>query len=239
MKLLATVISSAEAKLIADLVDLIDVKDPSKGPLGAAGLVTVHSIRSAVGSHAPLSVALGELDPNNVGGTVELGRLMAGAGATMLKVGLSNIKEQTALKTLTELKKALSDKVAVAAVAYADGDELGFFPYFALPGIAKDAGLDGIMLDTYTKGENKSLLDYISSSYIKTIIDEGKNLGLKTALAGGLDLQHIDEISRISPDWIGFRAAITTEGVREKIGIDRSKVNKLKMMIRLAAKKNP
>ncbi|MDH5639121.1 MAG: (5-formylfuran-3-yl)methyl phosphate synthase [Nitrospinota bacterium] len=237
MKMLGTVVSGAEAKLVADLVDLIDVKDPSKGSLGAPDQVTVHNIRMAIGSQGPLSVAMGDIDPENPHAVVELGRLMAGAGATMLKVGLTTVPEEVVAKTLGELKKAVSENVQVAAVAYADAENHGFFAPARLPILARDTGLDGIMIDTFTKAPDQSSLDYLSEEIIKTIFDEARKLGLRTALAGGLDMEHIDEVVRAKPDIVGFRTAITSEGEREKSGIDRSKINKLKMRIRIAVKK--
>ena len=237
MKILATVLSSAEARLVADLVDLIDVKDPSKGSLGAPDQVTVHNIRMAIGSQGPLSVAMGDIDPQNPHATVELGRLMAGAGATMLKVGLATVSEETAVSTLSDLKKAISGNVQVAAVAYADAEKHGFIPPASLPSIASEAGLDGVMIDTYTKAPDQSSLDYLTVEFIKSIFDEARKMGLRTALAGSLDMEHMDEVVRTGADIVGFRTAITTEGEREKTGIDRAKIGKLKMRIRLAVKK--
>jgi len=237
MKILTTVVSGAEAKQVADLADLIDVKDPSKGSLGAPEQVTVHSIRTVIGSQCPLSVAMGDLDPENTHAAVELGRLMAGAGATMLKIGLTSIQEEKAIEALSELKNALSDNVQVAVVAYADAENHGFLPPSALPRLAKTSGLYGIMIDTYSKLPDQSSLDYLSEEIIKEIFVEAKGLGLRTALAGGLDMEHMDEVARAAPDFVGFRSAITSEGEREKSGIDRAKINKLKMRIRLAVKK--
>jgi len=227
MKFLATVVSGAEAKIIADLVDLLDVKDPSTGAMGAPGYAAVRGVRSVIGGQSPLSVALGDVDADNVLAVVELARLMAGGGATMVKVGLSKINQDTALGVLI---------ILVSAVAYADGDRMGFFPAFALPGVARDAGIDGIMLDTFTKGDGKSLLDHLSPEFIQSIIGEAKKLGLKTALAGSLDIKHIDPIAQINPDWIGFRGAITMDGIRQTSGVDRAKANKIKTHIKLAMK---
>jgi uncharacterized protein (UPF0264 family) len=236
MKFLATVVSGAEAKIIADLVDLLDVKDPSTGAMGAPGYAAVRGVRSVIGGQSPLSVALGDVDADNVLAVVELARLMAGGGATMVKVGLSKINQDTALGVLIDLKKAMPKNILVSAVAYADGDRMGFFPAFALPGVARDAGIDGIMLDTFTKGDGKSLLDHLSPEFIQSIIGEAKKLGLKTALAGSLDIKHIDPIAQINPDWIGFRGAITMDGIRQTSGVDRAKANKIKTHIKLAMK---
>ena len=46
--------------------DLIDVKDPPRGPLGAAHHETVAAVLSAVNGAVPVSAALGEWTPNAV-----------------------------------------------------------------------------------------------------------------------------------------------------------------------------
>jgi len=236
MRLLVTVLSSAEAKQIADLADMLDVKDPSKGPLGAPDHVVVHSVRSAIGSQSPLAVSLGEVG-EDVSSTVELARLFAGAGATMLKVGLSDISQEAAQANLAALRASISANVQVVAVAYADYEERNFFPPFSLPGVASEAGLSGIMLDTFDKDSNKSLFGFMEAGFIRAIIMDAKGNKMITGLAGKLDMEDIDTAAASGADWIGFRSAIASEGAREKIGVDRSKLNKLKMRLRLASKK--
>src|SRR5437667_9340081 len=44
--------------------DLVDVKEPSRGPLGMAEAEVVGGVIAAVGSKVPVSAALGEWSPN-------------------------------------------------------------------------------------------------------------------------------------------------------------------------------
>lgn len=61
-RLLVSVRSLVEARLaVAAGVDLVDIKEPARGSLGAASLVTIRSIVEALADRAPLSCALGEL----------------------------------------------------------------------------------------------------------------------------------------------------------------------------------
>ena len=61
-RLLVSVRDAQEAEIaLASGVDLIDVKEPSRGSLGAADAATLAAIARCVDGRAPLSAALGEL----------------------------------------------------------------------------------------------------------------------------------------------------------------------------------
>lgn len=60
--LLVSVRSAAEARAaVAGGADIIDVKDPSQGPLGMAATATMHDVARVVAARRPVSLALGEL----------------------------------------------------------------------------------------------------------------------------------------------------------------------------------
>src|SRR5438270_12690933 len=61
-RLLISVRNLQEARLaLAGGADLIDIKEPSHGSLGQACASVISEIASTVGTHKPLSAALGEL----------------------------------------------------------------------------------------------------------------------------------------------------------------------------------
>ena len=61
-RLLVSVRDAAEAEAaLAGGADLIDVKEPSRGPLGRADAGVIRYVVKAVGGRAPVSAALGEL----------------------------------------------------------------------------------------------------------------------------------------------------------------------------------
>lgn len=62
-RLLVSVRSAAEASLaLQGGAAIIDIKEPARGPLGRADRHTMHAIAEAVGNHATLSVAMGDLN---------------------------------------------------------------------------------------------------------------------------------------------------------------------------------
>jgi uncharacterized protein (UPF0264 family) len=62
MRLLVSVVSAGEARLaLAGGADIIDVKDPGEGALGAPAPDVLTEVVRVVGSAAPVSVALGDM----------------------------------------------------------------------------------------------------------------------------------------------------------------------------------
>ena len=60
-KLLVSVRSAGEARsALAGGADLIDVKEPSRGPLGAADPAVIRDVIAAVDGRVPVSAAFGE-----------------------------------------------------------------------------------------------------------------------------------------------------------------------------------
>lgn len=223
MRLLASVISALEAELIADLADSLDVKNPSRGALGAPDVSTIREIRARIGSHVLLSSAMGELDPE----TVELARAMAASGADIVKTALAGIERAEALDQLRAVRKFLPKTKRLVVAAYADAGTHGFFDPRDLPILAHEAGADGILIDTCQK-DGLGLFDFIQPNDLRKIVVEARGYGLMTAIAGSLGLEDIPMTKSVLPDWIGFRSAITASGIREEEGVDREKVILLK-----------
>ncbi|VAX15436.1 hypothetical protein MNBD_NITROSPINAE03-1406 [hydrothermal vent metagenome] len=223
MRLLATVVCVEEAMMLSGAVDLLDVKNPSKGSLGAPDIKTVRDIKKAVGSATPLSVALGDLD----GKTVGLGLSMASAGADIIKIGLADIRRAKAIDVFKTLKKNLPPKVRVVAAAYADAGYHRFFSPSGLPSFAVEAEADGILIDTFEKS-GKKLFDFLSVYELASIISTARGLKLMTALAGSLGADDIEDAALAAPGFVGFRSAITISGNRSGHGVDPCKVSLLK-----------
>ena len=121
MKLLVSVVDAAEARLaVAGGVDVVDVKNPAEGSLGAPAPAVIAAVRAAVPPELPLSAALGDLPA--LPGTAALAALGAArSGAAYVKVGLwgsSNVEEAVAV--LRAAREAVDGDAAVVAVAYAD-----------------------------------------------------------------------------------------------------------------------
>ena len=86
--MLASVENLAEVRQVLESgVDIIDLKSPSDGSLGALPLETVTEIVQAIGGLRPLSATIGDLamEPQQVFEAVEA---MSGTGVDYVKIGL-------------------------------------------------------------------------------------------------------------------------------------------------------
>ena len=108
MRLLVSVVSAEEARrALAGGADIIDVKDPSEGALGAPAPRLLSDVVRAVGSAAPISVALGDL-PDLPHTAALAARGAALSGARYVKLGLRGVRE---LDRAVAMMRAVADAV--------------------------------------------------------------------------------------------------------------------------------
>src|SRR6266496_2650971 len=90
--LLVSVRSVAEAlTALAGGADVIDVKEPSRGSLGAADDDTISAVVRAVNGRAPVSAALGEL-VDLIGSPIGDGTPTLVDGVSLFKIGLARCR---------------------------------------------------------------------------------------------------------------------------------------------------
>ena len=215
-KLLVSVRDAAEARLAVDAgVDLIDVKEPHAGPLGAARPQVVAEIVAAVAGERPLSVALGELrdfDP---------GQLPVVGGISFAKLGLSLCAGrcdwpghwQRALA-------ALPAEMAPVAVVYADHQRARSPAARPVLTQAARLGCRAILVDTFDK-EAGGLLDSWSQQQLEWLIDTAHAEGLLAVVAGGLTLESIERVLTAEPDYVAVRGAACDAHRSGQIAADR------------------
>ena len=94
MKLLVSVVDAAEARAAAAAgADIVDVKNPAEGSLGAPSPAVIAAVRAAVPAELPVSAAIGDMP--NLPGTAALAALGAArSGATFVKVGLWGVSTE-------------------------------------------------------------------------------------------------------------------------------------------------
>src|SRR5438477_8274475 len=118
MRLLVSVATVADAvAALAGGADIIDAKNPARGPLGAVSIDTLHHIRQAVGTSHLLSAALGDAATEN--GVRDLAILFGEAGAALLKIGFAGIGDRSRVQHVLEtaVEGAASVGAGVVAVA--------------------------------------------------------------------------------------------------------------------------
>jgi (5-formylfuran-3-yl)methyl phosphate synthase len=202
-RLLVSVRSADEAELALDEgVDLIDIKEPSHGSLGAADAKTIRTIVDRVARRAPLSAALGELrDP------VRLPTALA-RELRYLKLGLAGCRRIADWQTRwqREIERWPPGVIAVA-VAYADSRTVGAPDRASILRSARAVGCGAILLDTYGKGSG-SLINHVTSDELGRFIAEAHERGLKCVVAGSLTLDNLPAVAGLGPDYVAVRGAV-------------------------------
>jgi uncharacterized protein (UPF0264 family) len=216
--LLVSVRSAQEAEAaLAGGAAVIDVKEPSRGPLGCADLRVWRAVRGAVPAHVPVSVALGELSdwPHRQ-------RLPAAGydGIAFRKLGLARTGQDWR-NAWAGLRAADPHGPEWIAVAYADYKSAGAPDPEAVLEAAIAAGCAGILIDSWDKSQ-PSPIDASWSDYLC----RARASGLTTALAGGLDERAILLLAALQPDFFAVRGAACRDCDRTA-AIDQDRVARL------------
>ncbi len=193
-RLLASVKSLPEARLaLACGADIIDLKDPEAGALGALPLDTVARVVRMVDRRCPVSATLGDL-PMQPQILCETAVQFAATGVDFIKVGF--------FCAAKDCIAALAGKARLIAVLFADRS-----PDFNLLADFANAGFAGVMLDTAGK-TNGSLRCQMDATALQEFVQRAQALGLVTGLAGSLRLEDIPDLIKLGPDYLGFRGAL-------------------------------
>lgn len=207
MQLLVSPSSIEEARSSLS-ADIIDVKKPSEGSLGANFPWIIQEIKKIAG-RKPVSAAIG--DNEYKPGTAALSAYGAAhAGADYIKVGLMFDGEDRAREVIeavtTAVKRDFPERYVVIA-AYADSARMGTISPFAISSLVADAGADIAMIDTGIK-DGKSLFEFIDEEALTRFTAQNREFGLQTALAGSLKFEDLDALKRIDPEIIGVRGMV-------------------------------
>jgi (5-formylfuran-3-yl)methyl phosphate synthase len=197
--MLASVINRDEANaVVASGVDMVDLKDPGKGALGAMDLGEVAAIVNAVGKRKPISAAAGDHFETPSHATAAA-LALAATGVDYVKVGVSSDKAGAdhirALGTL-------AGRTKLVGVLFADRK-----PNLDLLRLMAACGFKGAMLDTLIKGEGR-LLDYMDVAELAPFVDRCSDTGLTSGLAGSLEAPDVPRLLPLRPDYLGFRGSL-------------------------------
>ncbi len=232
MKLLVSPINIEEAKAAANGgADIIDVKNPKEGSLGANFPWVIRSIKEAMDFNTPVSATIGDM--NYKPGTASLAAMGAAvAGADYVKVGLYDIQTtEQAIDMVEHVAKSIKDydsnkKVVISG--YADYKRINSIPLRELPPICAEYGADVVMMDTGIK-DGRSTFEFMTNEELSQFVESSHDLGLITAIAGNIKFEDIEAINQIGPDIIGIRGCVC--GGDRNSTIQQKLVKELKSMM--------
>ncbi|MDD1708405.1 MAG: (5-formylfuran-3-yl)methyl phosphate synthase [Methanoregulaceae archaeon] len=206
MRLLVSPRDIEEAKRSC-AADIIDVKRPAEGSLGANFPWIIRAVKDLSGK--PVSAAIGDFD-FKPGGASLAAYGAAHAGADYIKIGLMFDGTKRAEEVIAAVVKAVKDEFPekyVVIAAYSDYVRLGSISPFAMSPIAAAAGADVAMVDTGIK-DGKSTFDFMNEESLAEFTSLNHERGMQTALAGSLSFDHLPALRRINPDIIGVRGMV-------------------------------
>lgn len=235
--LLVSVRSAAEA--IAALnggADVIDIKEPDRGSLGAADAETIADVIGAVKGRAPVTAARGELvdliDGDN-------GRALQSIpiGVALFKIGLAGCASLANWRQCWQhvagsfVSSSSNADVRPVAVAYADWRSAQSpSPHDVLSG-AIELGCPALLIDTWNKSAG-SLFDQWRIEDLQEFLSTARRQNLAVVLAGSLTVEGVAAAVRLMPDLVAVRTAACDAGRGGKVSTQR--VRELKQAIATA-----
>jgi (5-formylfuran-3-yl)methyl phosphate synthase len=233
MELLISVVCEREVgAAVAGHADIVDVKNPREGSLGANFPHVIRAVRDTTPAAIPVSVAIGDV-PNLPGMAALAAAGAAACGVQYVKVGLLGPRDHDeAFALLAAVCRAARDAdpvVRVMATAYADAHATGSLPALELPAVAAEAGADGCMIDTARKSGG-TLLGELPAADLESFVARCRSARLLCALAGSLRAADMPRLHELAPDIVGFRGAACHQGRRDG-RVDRDAVLRLRELV--------
>jgi len=220
-KMLASVRDVREAEIVLKGgADIIDLKDPGNGALGAVAPETIRQVVGFVAGARPVSAACGDLpmEPETIRRQAEA---IAETGVDYIKIGFFPSDRSgeciEALAGLAEHKKLIG--VLFADHAYPDDLQAAFAA----------ARFHGVMIDTADKSRGR-LLNHMSPDRIGNFIRAAHDQKLTSGVAGSLEAPDIPRLLVFSPDFLGFRGALC-ENQKRNAEIDEAATAGIRALI--------
>jgi (5-formylfuran-3-yl)methyl phosphate synthase len=215
-------VDEVEAAL-AGGADLIDVKEPAKGPLAPAEAEVVAAVIAKVKNRVPVSAALGEWSPNAITDAhwhLEL-------KINYVKWGLAGYTPRPGWgEDLLDTRRELPVGMEMVAVAYADWERARSVPPGEMVRFAKRFRFKAFLLDTWGK-DGKTLLDFASPGEVADLVESLKRVDTIVAIGGSLKPEHVKQLKGVAPDYYAVRTSACAGSKRTGV-IDAARVKKWK-----------
>jgi dihydroneopterin aldolase len=177
--------------------DVVDLKDPRRGALGAVSLETAREAIAAVAGRCETSAALGD-PPYDVEALFAGIRAYGEAGVDYVKLAV----DAPALDSLGDSLRRLAHEVHLVGMMFADEK-----PDFDLLTRLSALGFKGAMLDTRDKGRGR-LIAHLEVVQLNQFCSQCRALNLISGLAGSLEAPDVPRLLLVRPDVLGFRGAL-------------------------------
>jgi uncharacterized protein (UPF0264 family) len=205
VKMLVSARDEAEARDAATAgADLIDLKEPADGALGAVALPRLRSVLQMLRAGWPgrrVSATIGDLAPARHDAITAAVAALAATGIDYVKVGVPGCGDRATSMVLLERLLPLAPGRLVPVLLVDDGLDA------ALVDAAVRLPLAGLMVDTADKAAG-SLLARIDTTMLARFVATVRAAGPLVGLAGALRADDVAAVRALAPDFAGFRSAV-------------------------------
>ena len=205
-------VTEAEIALSAS-ADIVDLKEPANGSLGAVDRAASAAILSALAGRIATSATIGDL-PMQPAAMESAVLERASFGVDYVKIGLFADGDP---KACLDGLCAHAASIKLIVVLFADRP-----PSFDAVAAAARIGAAGIMLDTAGKGSG-SLLDHLTLGEVARFVARGKAQGLAVGLAGSLRAAQVPALLDLKPDVLGFRGALCRGARTDRLDLNAAR----------------
>ncbi|HCK54198.1 MAG TPA: hypothetical protein DIC23_13350 [Planctomycetaceae bacterium] len=225
--LLVSVRSLAEARAaIGGGCAVLDLKEPSRGPLGMADPEVVGEAAGWGRSRGvATSMAMGEVADWSDEAVAEF-TLPA---VDFAKLGLAQLagdgRDDGWVTRWKTVRDRLGGECRWIAVAYADARVCGAPGLEAVMAAAIETDCAGVLIDTWDKSGG-SLTHHLSQKQLEEVRGTTRDAGLLLALAGRVSIEDLDEVSAVEPDLVAVRSAACQDGRRD-LPVEERRVREL------------
>lgn len=220
-KMLASVADLVEMEIaVSSGADIVDLKDPKAGALGAAATDIIRQAVEAVAGRRATSAVCGDLpmEPDTIRAKAEE---VAETGVDYVKIGFFPSADAAACAAALA---PLAARTKLIAVLFADKK-----PDFDLLDVFAKQGFHGVMVDTADKTGGR-LLDHLPPERIPAFVSRARALGLQVGLSGSLEAPDVPRLLPFAPDFLGFRGALCGQSQRTA-AIDAEAVKHIRSLI--------
>lgn len=220
VKMLASVSNLDEVALALSAgVDILDLKNPNKGALGALAIDEITEIVKLVDGKCPISATIGDL--STIDDVTPAIQATIKTGVDIVKIGFF---ESMDCNALIQAVAPYTKKQKIIAVLFADS-----LQNFSILPLLKVAGFYGVMLDTANKN-GKHLLNHFNLAALNNFVLQAKELKLEVGLAGALHESQVADLSKLQPNYLGFRSALCHQNQRTNI-LNQYKISHIKQLL--------
>jgi uncharacterized protein (UPF0264 family) len=222
--MLASVRNWEEAQIALNAnVDIIDLKQPNFGALGALEIETICDIVMKIDFRCPVSATIGDL-PMQADTIFDAVQATVKTGVDFVKIGF--FPSGNWLPVVEKLRP-LTTKYQLIAVLFADQN-----PDIHFISALKNNGFVGVMLDTMNK-ERGNLTQIMPLDTIQTFVELAKKHGLICGLAGSLRAEDIAILLPLEANYLGFRGALCADHIRIQT-IDVKALQTIRQLLRVS-----